>query len=217
MEINFEEIGIELLDHMGDDLAIANAARVSFHKESEEFSFKDEGLIAFLARHNHTTPFRHTAIKLRCKVPFALARQLGKHQVGLSWNEVSRRYVSTTPTIWLPKELHCYTKDKKQGCGNVLVDYEKQLELIKSHSVNSIVLYQSLLDAGVAPEETRLVLPQNIMTEFIWTGSLLAFAEVYKQRIDAHAQGFAREFADKLAIVVEPLFPVAWKAITTKE
>lgn len=209
-------IKIELVDCMGDDLRVANVARVSFANWKEEYDEKDGRLIDYLAAHEHTSPFRHTCISLRCSVPLFLARQLGKHQVGLSWNEVSRRYVDTGIEFFVPDSWHSRpTGGMKQGCGEAF-DAEQQCILsdyYKKEMALALDTYESLLSFGVAPEEARMVLPQSMMVDFIWTGSLQAFYHVYRLRSDGHAQTVAREFAAKLEEVVQPLFPKCWEAL----
>ena len=212
-------INVELIDVMGSDLSIVNSARVSFAKESKEMTGADERLIKYLASHKHMTPFRHNAIQLRCKAPIFLARQLGKHQAGLTWNEVSRRYVASEPEFYLPSEWRQVPENGiKQGSGAGTVDIRVEDEkgeydpYIESVEV-ALATYQHMLDTGVAPEMARMVLPQSMITEWIWTGNLLAFAHVYKERIAEGAQLEAREFAKRLADVIEPVFPEGWKAL----
>lgn len=217
LDLKFEsEIAVEYIDHMGSDLSVVNAARVSFNKQVDTFQDRDEKLLKYLATHKHWTPFAHTSISVRVKVPIFLARQLVKHTVGLVLNEVSRRYVDTPPEFYIPKTLHERPTNAKQGCGDglganlngtLIADYFMQ------GSQEALDKYTELLAFGVAPEEARMVLPLNTMTEFIWTGSLVAFHRVFNQRSDAHAQLAAQEFADKLGKVIEPLYPVSWKVL----
>lgn len=218
-------IEVELVNVMGDDLAVANAARVSFDKWKEEFEDRDAKLINYLAVNKHTTPFRHPQISLRCKAPIFLARQLGKHQIGLNWNEVSRRYVDTGIELYTPDSWRSRPTDgMKQGSGNVTIttveldmgDHIAQFDIelvVKQFYENSLQMYNTLIDANVAPEQARMVLPQAMMTSWVWTGSLMAFAHVYKLRVDSHAQKEANEFANKLSEVIEPHFPIAWRAL----
>lgn len=144
-----------------------------------------------------------------------MARQLVKHQVGGVWNEISRRYVDSTPSFYIPMEYHKRPKNAKQGSG-VMFDYQTCREF-KSHIIThcgiALELYDELLEKGVAPEEARMVLPLNMMTSWYWTGSLAFFFRVWKQRSDGHAQLVAQEFAGKLKEIIEPLFPEAWKAL----
>lgn len=219
---------VEYVDHMGTDLSVVNAARVSFDKMSdwevssnakfpgdEEVHIlaeKDEKLIKYLAEHGHWSPFAHSSISLRCKAPIFVARQLVKHQVGLSWNEVSRRYVDSEPEFWFPKEWRGKPVNAKQGSDGIVdmrwFDFEGILNI-------SLQAYKTLLSSGVAPEQARMILPQNTMTQWIWTGSLYAFARVCKQRLDSHAQQETREVAQMISDIVKPLFPVSWRVLVT--
>lgn len=214
---------IELVDHMGTDSSVSNSARVSFHKYKEKFDDGDVKLINYLAKHKHFSPFTHTSISLRCKAPIFLARQLGKHQVGLSWNEVSRRYVDEEPEFYIPDAWRAKPDGSiKQGSGNKLIEdmyvtmdkYRTSPEAMYRAALDeSIFVYDEMIANGVAPEMARMVLPQSMMTEWIWTGSLLAFHRVYSLRIDPHAQKEANDFAKILAEVIEPLFPNSWRAL----
>jgi len=224
-------ISVELLDYMGSDLTITNVARVSFNKWKEEFDSKDERLIKYLAEHEHTSPFRHNSIQIRCKAPIFLARQLMKHQVGLSWNEISRRYVDTDIEFFEPERWRSRPKDGiKQGSGEESVDFlihddedgygtEKVfLEQAYHHHVHdSLELYEKMVEAGVAPEMARMVLPQSMLTDWVWTGSLQAFYHVYRLRSGEGSQKEAQVFAKKLEEVIEPLFPKAWVALKKGE
>ncbi len=214
----FSDIKIDYVDHMGSDSSVSNSARVSFNKWKEEFDEKDEKLIKFLAREGHITPFRHNQIQIRCKVPIFLARQLAKHQAGLTWNEVSRRYVKDEPEFFNVGEWRAAPNGSiKQGSGAVhdhndslQEGYEEWMKVILNY-------YTKMIDNGVAPEMARMILPQSMMTEFIWTGNLLAFAHIYKLRADSHAQKEAQDFAEKLDNIIRPLFPVSWSALVNVE
>lgn len=215
---------VEYVDHMGSDLSIVNAARVSFNKVSDIFGPSDEKLISYLAKHNHWTPFAHTSISLRIKCPIFVARQLGKHQVGLVWNEVSRRYVDEEPEFFFPDHWRGAAANVKQGSSSVIVELDVQsayseeglietpYELIRVANL----VYLEMVRQGVAAEQARMILPQNMMTEFIWTGSLAAFSRVYKLRIDPHAQKEVQDIAVMLDKVINPLFPVGWKVLNDK-
>ena len=213
-----KQIKVELVDHMGTDLSVVNSARVSFDKESalnETGGLKpsDVGLISYLASHKHTTPFRHNAIQLRCHAPIFLARQLGKHQAGLSWNEVSRRYVSSEPEFYIPDRWRLKPKGSiKQGSS--LEEYLEEADIDSKHfNTMCLAAYNSLLDLDIAPEMARMVLPQSMMTSWYWTGNLLSFAHVYKERIAEGAQEEAKHFARELDAIIRPLFPVSWCAL----
>ena len=161
-----------------------------------------------------THPLRHTSITIRCDVPIFLARQLGKHQVGMSWNEVSRRYVSTAPSFYYPKEWRKRPEASiKQGSAGQHEQNEMIIDWYSEYIDNAVDKYEWLLSIGVAPEMARIILPQSMNTEFVWTGSLMAFAHVYALRIDGHAQVEAQEFAAELDKIIKPLFPVAWAAL----
>lgn len=209
------KINIELLDSMGSDLSIANCARVSFNKWKTEFEVgKDDRLINFLANHEHVSPFRHTAIQLRCEAPVFLARQLGKHQVGLTWNEVSRRYVDADIEFFVPDSWRSRPTDgMKQGSGGQHEHSEYFKDVYSRFCKRALYDYNEMIENGVAPEQARMVLPQSMMVSWIWTGSLTAFYHVWRLRIDPHAQKEARDFAQLLEGVVQPIFPVSWKAL----
>lgn len=206
---------VELVEHAGGDLSVVNSARVSFNKEVYEVEEKDEKLINYLAKHNHMTPFRHNFIQLRCKVPLFLARQLMKHQAGLSWNEESRRYVDSMPEFYVPKEWRGRPEGSiKQGSAGVL---ETGGQLEKSYRLLidcAKIDYKDMLLSGVSPEMARMVLPQSMMVNFIWSGNLLAFAHVFNLRAGEGAQEEAKEFAHMLGDCIEPMFPVSWEALT---
>lgn len=207
-------ITIELVDYMGDDLAIANAARVSFGKWKEEFDEKDARLIDYLARHEHSSPFRHNAIQLRCKAPVFLARQLGKHQAGLTWNEVSRRYVDVGIEFFVPNSWRSRPADGiKQGSGGAHYQSDVWADEYEAIVMNCEKLYANMLQDGVAPEMARMVLPQSMMVEWIWTGNLLSLFHVYRLRSGEGAQEEAKVFAELLKQAVEPIFPHSWKAL----
>ncbi len=228
---------VELLDHMGSDLSVVNAARVSFSKESEfesvqtglDFIQEAEGLgpteiiqlaeadcklIRYLAKHNHWTPFGHASLQFRIKAPIFVARQLVKHQVGLVWNEVSRRYVSDEPEFYFPDVWRAKPEGSiKQGSGSAF-DGSAYVSLVTKQLVaDTVAAYNTLISEGVAPEQARMILPQNAMTEWWWTGSLAAFVRVCKLRLDPHAQAETREVAEQINALAAPLFPVAWQAL----
>lgn len=217
---------VTLVDKMGSDLSVVNAARVSFNKESfwqeyqENNLFEhDAKLIKYLAKHNHWSPFAHAFVSLRIKAPIFVARQLVKHQVGLSWNEVSRRYVDDEPEFWFPEECRGKPVNAKQGSsGTIETEFISFMgAVIDETSICTIALdwYNTNIKHGVAPEMARMFLPQNTMTEWIWSGSLMAFARVCNQRLDPHAQLETQEVAKMIADIVEPLFPVSWKELVS--
>lgn len=209
---------VELVDHHGSDLLVVNAARTSFAKESKEFDAKDAKLINFLAREKHVLPFRHPQITLRCKAPIFLARQLGKHQVGLSWSEESRRYIDSEPEFFWPDKWRKRAENVKQGSSDeqhpMLTSGGSDLgEQAFSLQGETVAFYNLLLSEGVAPEQARMVLPQNMYVNWVWTGSLLSFFEMYKLRSEAHAQLEAQDFAAEIKRVIHPLYPVSWEAL----
>jgi thymidylate synthase (FAD) len=208
------EMSVEYVDHLGSDLSVVNAARVSFAKVSSEFSDSDAKLINYLAKHNHWSPFAHAFASFRIKAPIFVARQLVKHQVGLAWNEVSRRYVDEEPEMFLPSSWRSRPETSiKQGSGTQEVELKDYfpLDVMKQ----CLQTYQSMLHDGVAPEQARMILPQNTMTEWIWSGSLAAFCRVCNLRLDPHAQSETRELVGALSALLEPLFPVSYKALVT--
>ena len=209
---------IEILDVFGNDLTVVNAARVSFAKESEEFTEKDEKLINYLARHNHSSPFFHPQIRMRIKMPIFMAREWFRHTVGFSRNEVSRRYVDSVPELWVPtaKDLRARDANLKQGSkATVVADADAIAVALRHVSEKSLELYQSLLDRNVAPEIARVVLPQSMYTEFIETGSLAAYARLIKLRMDPGAQKEIRLYADVLLALLDVFFPISLKALTS--
>jgi thymidylate synthase (FAD) len=220
---------VQYVMHMGDDLTVANAARVSFNKEStwQEhdhegngiLSSKDEKLISYLAKHKHWTPFAHPQITLRIKAPIFIRTQLFKHKVGFVENEVSRRYVSDPPSVYVPHWRSKPTNGAKQGSEDFMViddDYNSVNRHYEMTVREALLAYNDLLKRGVAPEQARAVLPQGTYTEWWWTGSLSAYARVYQQRIDSHAQWEIQQYAHAIGKIIEPLFPQSWKVLITK-
>lgn len=210
----FVEMEVQYVDHMGSDVNVVNAARVSFAKESKEFDLeKDTKLINYLAKHNHWSPLAHTSVSIRVKAPIFMARQFVKHQIGLVWNEESRRYIDDTPEFYLPSVWRHRPVNAKQGSNGVVEDGWQVTAIVKDITEECAELYANMIEDGVAPEQARMVLPQNTMTNWIWTGSLVAFARVCKLRLDSHAQKEAQELAQKINDVVAPLYPVSWAAL----
>lgn len=218
---------VEYVEHMGSDLTVVNAARVSFAKTSDwettengsrVLSNKDQRLIKYLAEHNHWTPFSHPQITLRIKAPIFVRTQMFKHKVGFTENEISRRYVTVEPEIYIPDWRWAPTDGAKQGSSDFIYD-----SMIADFDANymktaeeSIKIYKQLLKEGVAPEQARAILPQGTYTEWWWTGSLSAYARVFKQRIDAHAQWEVQQYAAAIGKILEPLFPYSWSILTAK-
>lgn len=204
---------VRYIDHMGDDLMVVNAARVSFAKEVSHFTDKDEKLINYLAKHKHWTPFAHPQICLHIKAPISIRTQLFKHKVGFVENEVSRRYVKDEPEYYVPSWRSAPTDGAKQGSSDFMVGTTMQDEVYRNACDDALDTYRDLLSAGVAPEQARFALPQGTYTEWWWTGSLSAYARVCKLRSDSHAQWEVREYAKAISDIVEPFFPYSWKAL----
>jgi len=205
------------IDHMGNDLTVANAARVSFGKTSEmeddpwgppKLKAKDDKLIRYLAKHKHISPFGHCFASFHVKAPIFVARQLVKHSY-LRWNEVSRRYVDDEPEFYQPNEWRGRSADKKQGSEGVV----EVLHDVKHLSSMMANLYEDLVEEGVAPEQARMVLPQSTMTEWYWSGSLDAFANMCNLRCKPDTQAETREVADQISEKMKELFPVSWDAL----
>ena len=209
------DIDVDLLDSMGSDLTVVNAARVSFGKKKEKFEKSDEKLINYLAEHNHWSPFAHCSLQFHIKAPVFVARQLVKHQIGLVWNEISRRYVDTEPEfyevdIWRGKPV-----DKKQGSSGEF-DQQRVCDFCQSRVEDTALeAYQFLINQGVAPEQARIVLPQSLITEWYWSGTLYAFARVCNLRCAEDAQYETRLVANEIDIICKEKFPVSWKKLRT--
>lgn len=212
-------IEVTHIDHMGSDLSVVNAARVSFGKKHEEFQDKDTGLIRYLAKHNHKSPFNHAFTTFHVKAPIFVARQLVKHEY-MPWNEISRRYVDEEPEFYQPEEWRGRSADKKQGSeGSVgMIDVGGKFPLspttIQSLSDGkSLEAYRNFIAAGVCPEQARMVLPQSMMTEWYWSGSLFAFAKMCGLRLKDDTQYETRVVAEKIEDKMMKLFPVSWEAL----
>ena len=211
---------VELIDHMGSDLTVVNAARVSFSKISEwdvvpeagpvegYLKVGDERLIKYLAKHNHWSPFGHASMQFRIKAPIFVARQLVKHQVGLVWNEVSRRYVDDEVEFYEPTEWRLAAEDKKQGSSEETIKYD-----ISSVHESCKEIYEDMLKSGIAPEMARMVLPQSMYTEWYWSGTLMAFARVCNLRCKPDTQVETQMVADQIDVLAKELFPNSWEAL----
>jgi len=224
---------VQYVDHMGDDLTVVNSARVSFNKESDwdsehhwsgsrqhNLSERDQKLIKYLATHKHWTPFAHPQITLRIKAPIFIRTQLFKHKVGFTENEVSRRYVSDPPMVYLPRWRGKPTNGAKQGSEDFMPIDEGYNTVNRHYEMcvrDALQTYEELLKRGVAPEQARSVLPQGTYTEWWWTGSLAAYARVFAQRSDPHAQWECQQYAGAIGAVIAPLFPHSWAALTGQE
>jgi len=209
---------IEVLEVFGNDLTVVNAARVSFAKESASFSDRDAGLIKYLATHKHTSPFFHPQIRCRLKMPIFLAREWYRHTVGFSRNEVSRRYVDTTPECWTPSAESIRERDPKAKQGSKETPVPDAVAVaaeMAAKNTEVVAYYESLLSRGVAPEVARSVLPQGMYTEFIETASLAAYARLVGLRKDPTAQKEIQLYAGALERLLLPSFPVSWAALTS--
>ena len=217
------DISVELVGVFGNDLSVVNAARVSFHKEAEwerdvedwpmegVLKLQDEKLINYLAKHKHFSPFNHSFISVRVKAPIFVARQLVKHKF-MPWNEVSRRYVDDEPEFYLPEwreRADNVKQGSKEGTYSIpSIDYYFTQDYLNI----SLKLYNDLLEANVAPEQARMILPQNMMTEWWWSGTVGAFCEMVVLRLDKHTQYESRIVAQKIRDLILPVFPVSLKA-----
>jgi thymidylate synthase (FAD) len=178
---------------------------------------QDGKLIKYLADHNHVTPFFHPQARFRLKMPIFLAREWYRHQIGFARNEVSRRYVDSEPECWTPAELRQRDTNKKQGSKHEAVPQNAELVyMIEQHNSRCVTLYKQLLSEGVCPEQARIVLPQNMMTEFVETGSLSAYARLYNLRTDPTAQKEIQEMATTVGELLSKKFPVSWNALIKK-
>ena len=202
---------VELIDKMGTDLSVVNAARVSYAKTKEVFDDKDEKLIKYLATHEHWSPFAHASLQFRIKAPVFVARQLVKHQVGLVWNEVSRRYVDHAPELFEPATWRGRPQNSKQGSDGEVELGQTTTHLMQTTMENCLILYNTLIDKGVAPEQARMVLPQSMMTEWYWSGTLYAFARVCNLRCKPDTQKETQDVANEIDRLTNEAFPRSWK------
>lgn len=211
----------EYITHSGDDLLVANIARVSFNKESKEFTTRqdkekgsDEGLIEYLATHNHWTPFGHPTITLRMKAPVPIRTQCFKSKIGFCENEESRRYISSEPELHIPDYFRKAPEgNKKQGSSGIHHESDVWLRIYETMCRQAISVYEDMVAAGIAPEQARFVLPQGVYVNWIWTGSLAAYARFCWLRKDQHAQEEVRDVAEAVSNIIQPLFPYSWKAL----
>jgi thymidylate synthase (FAD) len=222
---------IELIDFLGSDLTVVNAARVSFGNRKTQLDSADEKLIRYLAKHQHWSPFRHVQLQFHCKVPEFIARQWYKHVVGIAysegatndhaWNEISLRYVDATDfDVYMPKEgFRKQSSNNKQASTDELVeDADHRLRnAYAEHSESALRLYSELVEQGVAKEQARGVLPLNIYTEFYWTVSLQALSNFIHLRQHAGAQYEIRLYAQALEELTKTVVPVALQALLAKD
>jgi thymidylate synthase (FAD) len=205
---------VDLLEVMGNDLTVVNAARVSFSKESTAMTEADGKLIRYLAKHKHVTPFFHPQVRFRIKMPIFVAREWYRHQIGFARNEVSRRYVDFEPEVYAPTELRARDPKLKQGSKAESVENNEQVaEAMKLSLYAAVSSYNALLEDNVAPEVARMVLPQSMYTEFIETGSLAAYARLCQLRLDPTAQKEIQQYAEAVSELLKERFPVSWAAL----
>ena len=219
---------VKLIDKMGSDLSVVNAARVSFSKISEwdiiphagptegALKYEDERLIKYLAKHGHWTPFGHGSLQFHIKAPVFVARQLVKHQVGLVWNEVSRRYVDDEPEFYEPVYWRGVADNKKQGSSDEDININPRNDMVDDYKKvlkSAKWTYEELLRKGVCPEQARMVLPQSMMTEWYWSGTLMAFARVCNLRCKDDAQRETQMVANLIDGDAREIFPYSWEAL----
>ena len=216
-------IEVTYIDHMGSDLSVVNAARVSFGKQSDwmprihngepkVLQFKDDKLIKYLAKHKHYSPFNHTFVTFHVKAPIFVARQLQKHEY-MVWNEISRRYVDDDPEFYFPLTWRGRSADKKQGSeGEVKSNFN-----ISYHTMVALKGYQQMLDEGVCPEQARMVLPQSMMTEWYWSGTMKAVHKMCSLRCKPDTQLETQIVANHIDEEMAKLFPVSWEALRAYE
>jgi len=216
-------IEVTYVDHMGSDLSVVNAARVSFGKKSEALGYsgiegkpmtpilqdQDKRLIKYLAKHKHMSPFGHAFASFHVKAPIFVARQLVKHKF-LRWNEISRRYVDDKPEFYEPDEWRGRADDKKQGSAGAVESVPVGALKVQGYC---LAAYQDLLSSGVCPEQARMVLPQSTMTEWYWSGSLDALADMCNLRCKGDTQLETRLVANEVCDSMHKLFPLSWKAL----
>ena len=211
---------VQCLEVFGNDLTVVNAARVSFDKVSTVLTEGDKKLIAYLAKHEHTSPFFHPQVRFRIKMPLFVAREWFRHTIGFARNEVSRRYVDSQPECWIPGVEDVRQRDPKvkQGSKDTPVSHADEVqEMMRRQIHGAMETYEGLLEKGVAPEVARAVLPQSMYTEFIETGSLAAYARLCHLRLGADAQKEIRLYAGHVSRLMEKAFPVSWKALQPRE
>ena len=210
---------VELLETFGDDLTVVNAARVSFDKVSHELTEGDKKLIHYLAKHDHVSPFFHPQVRFRLKMPIFVLREYFRHQIGLSRNEVSRRYVDTVPECWVPQPDEIRERDPKlkQGSKSTAVQESDEVwNLMNDQVQSSLRTYDELLKKGVAPEIARAILPQSMYSLVYETGSLAAYARICNLRLDPTAQKEIRNYATIIDTLMQQAFPVSWEALSAK-
>lgn len=220
----------QYIDHMGNDLSVVRAAKVSFADDQTVQRFIDDieakglgvrshsALIRYLAKHHHWTPFAHTAITLRVAAPVPIRTQCFKHKAGFVENEESRRYISSRPELFIPDEFREKPEGSvKQGSAGKHKYSHHWLRLYQNHCNDAINHYENMVANGVCPEQARFILPQGVIVNWYWTGNLAAYARYFNQRTDPHAQKESRVLAEQVGSLIAPLYPVAWAALTKKQ
>ena len=218
------QISVQLIDSMGSDLSVVNSARVSFGKKSQfegrvggpnVLSQRDAKLIRYLAKHKHLSPFNHTFVTFYVTAPIYVARQLQKHEY-MPWNEVSKRYVDDTPELYEP-EWRSRSVDKKQGSGGPMeISLDSEI-LYHATCRNALTTYERMIQEGVSPEQARSILPQNMMTQWYWSGTVGAVSKMCRLRLPSDTQQETREVAQQIDGVMGKLYPVSWGALTEGE
>ena len=229
------QIKAELLDWMGSDLDIVNAAKVSFSRESEwewqteyesgvpvndvpVLAEKDGKLINYLARYDHWTPFAHTALKFRCSAPVPIRTQAFKHKIGMVENEESRRYISSTPEIFIPDFFRSKPEGSiKQGSADRHVNSDIWKSVYERRINDCVVTYEAMITDGICPEQARFILPQGAIVNWIWTGNLVSFANFYNKRTEATAQKEVQVLAESVGSKIKEIFPVSWAALVKEK
>lgn len=214
----------QYIDHMGTDLSIINAAKVSFDRVDDHWIDEDEaqklgirshdGLIRYLAKHDHWSPFAHTSISLRMQAPVPIRTQCFKHKQGFVENEESRRYISSRPTVFIPDAFrNAPVGSVKQGSSGVHYDSKQWLVEYQETARDCISLYEDMIADGVCPEQARFVLPQGCEVNWVWTGNVFAFSRFVNMRTDPHAQQEIQMLGKMVSEIIQPLFPVSWSAL----
>lgn len=208
------DILVEYVDHMGSDDSVASSARVSFSKEASNYTPEQNAkLIKYLAVHKHLSPFNHSFITVRVKAPLFIARQMVKHKF-MPWNEVSRRYVNDEPEFYFPDYWREAAANVKQGSSEDSVDNHIGVDHgWKMQCTEVVERYKWMLEQGVCAEQARMVLPQNMMTTWMWSGTLGAYCDMLRLRLDSHTQKESRDVAEMIRGIIEPLFPVSVPAL----
>ena len=208
------DISVEYIDHMGNDASVVRAARISHAGDTTEFdNIKDVKLIQYLAKHNHKSPFNHTFITVKVKVPIFVSRQLVKHKF-MPWNEESRRYINSEPEFYIPSEYRLAAENVKQGSSELVHEDSEYSRRYVYHSTTiALDAYNKMLAAGVCNEQARMVLPQNMMVNYYWSGTLGAMCDMLVLRLDKHTQLESRIVAQKILEIIKPLFPVSVEAL----